>query len=242
MSDISKLTIEGIEYDIKDETARADIEAIREELMGTSAMADEVLDVLDGISSEDDFIGIKYSNYSGDYYNLPKTADARSLDKILNHPNASRTETDNCLNFAFANKNKSSNNGYFAQLEEVYLPTKATVLHYTFDYCVNLTTIHGDLSNIEVLSVAFRECLSLNVNAVLARMSNLRDISGNSFYGCTQITELTLPATVTSIHSSAFGGCVNVTDVYCPWAEGAVANAPWGMTNATIHYNHNAEV
>ena len=53
MSDISKLTIEGIEYDIKDEIARADIEDIRTELMGTSVMADEILDVLDGISSED---------------------------------------------------------------------------------------------------------------------------------------------------------------------------------------------
>ena len=26
-------------------------------------------------------------------------------------------------------------------------------------------------------------------------------------------------------------------DIYVPWAEGAIANAPWGATKATIHYN-----
>lgn len=27
-----------------------------------------------------------------------------------------------------------------------------------------------------------------------------------------------------------------ITDIYVPWAEGKVANAPWGCINATIHY------
>lgn len=52
MSDISKLTIEGIEYDIKDETARADIEVIRQELVGASTIADEILEILGGASDE----------------------------------------------------------------------------------------------------------------------------------------------------------------------------------------------
>ena len=38
--------------------------------------------------------------------------------------------------------------------------------------------------------------------------------------------------------SSAFDGCTNLTDIKVPWAEGAVANAPWGATNATITYNY----
>jgi hypothetical protein len=45
-----------------------------------------------------------------------------------------------------------------------------------------------------------------------------------------------LPNKITSISSGAFNGCTNVTNVYVPWAKGAVANAPWGMTNATIWY------
>lgn len=186
---------------------------------------------------EEEFIGVKYSNYSNDYLNLPKTADARSLDKILKDPSAVPGENGKCMYYAFANANKNPNGGYFAQLEEVYLPTKAISLIFTFDRCTKLTTIHGDLSNIIELDAAFRDCKSLDINTIIARMSNLIAIYNNSFYGCTQATEITFPATVKSIHSGAFNGCTNVTDVYCPWAEGAVANAPWGMSNATIHYN-----
>ena len=32
-----------------------------------------------------------------------------------------------------------------------------------------------------------------------------------------------------------------LTDIYVPWAEGAVANAPWGATGATIHYDWNPD-
>lgn len=45
--------------------------------------------------------------------------------------------------------------------------------------------------------------------------------------------------TPTSIASDAFTDTYNTcTDIYCPWAEGAVAGAPWGATVATIHYNY----
>ena len=33
-------------------------------------------------------------------------------------------------------------------------------------------------------------------------------------------------------------GCTNLTTINVPWAEGAVAGAPWGATNATINYNY----
>lgn len=39
------------------------------------------------------------------------------------------------------------------------------------------------------------------------------------------------------IVADAFEGCTNLTTINVPWAEGAVANAPWGATNATINYN-----
>ena len=40
----------------------------------------------------------------------------------------------------------------------------------------------------------------------------------------------------TSIAASAFSS-TNSGDIYVPWSEGEVANAPWGATSATIHYN-----
>jgi hypothetical protein len=39
----------------------------------------------------------------------------------------------------------------------------------------------------------------------------------------------------------AFSGCANITTINVPWAEGAVENAPWGATNATINYNYTGE-
>jgi hypothetical protein len=190
----------------------------------------------------DDFIGVKYSNYdtAPNGYNLPKTADARSLDKVLGDPNSialkiRQAENDQCLAYMFANATKNANGGYFNKLEEVYLPSKATSLTFTFQNCPNLKRVYGDLSNIHGFGTgAFDNCISLTE---FPNVPNLLSINNTAFRGCTGLTEITFPNTVTSIHSGAFTGCTNVTDVFCPWAEGTVANAPWGMTNATIHYN-----
>lgn len=49
--------------------------------------------------------------------------------------------------------------------------------------------------------------------------------------------------TCATLHTNAFSGMganVKVPEIpviYVPWAEGAVANAPWGATKATIHYD-----
>ena len=48
---------------------------------------------------------------------------------------------------------------------------------------------------------------------------------------------LIFKGTPTNIDSKAFSVCDKITDIYVPWSSGAVANAPWGATNATIHYN-----
>ena len=45
--------------------------------------------------------------------------------------------------------------------------------------------------------------------------------------------------TLNSFTSNTFNNCTNITDIYVPWAEGTNVggDAPWGATNATIHYN-----
>lgn len=43
-----------------------------------------------------------------------------------------------------------------------------------------------------------------------------------------------------SWYNDAFEGCTNLTAINVPWAEGAVANAPWGATNAAVSYNYTA--
>lgn len=67
--------------------------------------------------------------------------------------------------------------------------------------------------------------------------ATVKAIEASVFAGCTGLTNVTFKGTPSSIPATVFDGCTNLLDIYVPWAEGAVANAPWGATNATIHYN-----
>ena len=82
---------------------------------------------------------------------------------------------------------------------------------------------------------AFYYCTSL---ALTGLPSGITNIGYRAFYDCTNLTSLTFEGTPTSIGSTAFEGCTNLTVINVPWAEGAVANAPWGATNATINYGY----
>lgn len=60
------------------------------------------------------------------------------------------------------------------------------------------------------------------------------------FYGVSNLNTVLFRGTPSSINATALAGCRNLHNIYVPWSEGEVANAPWGATNATIHYNHTA--
>lgn len=71
--------------------------------------------------------------------------------------------------------------------------------------------------------------------------STVQELQLNSFMANTNLKTVTFKGKPTNVHADAFNHCTAITDIYVPWAEGEVANAPWGATNATIHYNHTAE-
>ena len=82
---------------------------------------------------------------------------------------------------------------------------------------------------------AFGYCENL---ALTSLPKGITSIGYYAFAHCTGLTSLTFLGTPTSIASSAFQNCTNLTTINVPWAEGAVTNAPWGATNATINYNY----
>lgn len=82
---------------------------------------------------------------------------------------------------------------------------------------------------------AFADCTSL---ALTSLPSGITNIGGYAFAGCSSLASLIFEGTPESIADSAFAGCNNLTTINVPWAEGAIANAPWGATNATINYGH----
>lgn len=104
---------------------------------------------------------------------------------------------------------------------------------YAFADCKSLTAI--DLpSATRLYSRCFYGCTALSS----VNIPKVTLIQNQVFYGCTSLTSITFESTPTSIDSTAFSGCTNLKTINVPWAEGAVANAPWGATNATINYNY----
>lgn len=121
-------------------------------------------------------------------------------------------------------------------LVSVKLPDTVTILaEDAFAGCTSLTEIELP-KNLETMAGGdFVGCTGLS-NIVIPE--RVKDIMNVTFKNCTGLTTVTFKGTPNSIISDVFTGCTNLTTINVPWAEGAVANAPWGATNATINYNH----
>lgn len=68
--------------------------------------------------------------------------------------------------------------------------------------------------------------------------SSVTNIEMQSFGYCKSLTSVTFNGTPSLIRSDAFYNCSALSTINVPWAQGAVSNAPWGATNATINYNY----
>jgi hypothetical protein len=105
--------------------------------------------------------------------------------------------------------------------------------NYAFFGCSRLQLTSLPLGVKQALSQTFRNCTSLTTFLLHSGITALHD---RCFMGCTGLTTVTFKGNP-FIYSSAFSSCSNLTDIYVPWSQGEVANAPWGATNATIHYD-----
>lgn len=107
-----------------------------------------------------------------------------------------------------------------------------------FLHCYNLalTSLPSGLTSIE--RYGFTNCPKLAIKSIPSGVTSIGD---GAFSDCTGLTILTFKGKPSSIESKVFKGCTNLTTINVPWAEGAVANAPWGATNATINYNYTGE-
>lgn len=138
------------------------------------------------------------------------------------------------------------------------LPSGITSIgNSAFNSCTSLalTSLPSDITSIG--TSAFRNCFRLALTSLPSGITSigfyafagctnlaltslpegLTSIGSNAFAGCTSLASITFTGAPTTISSTAFADCTNLLDIYVPWAEGDVADAPWGATNATVHYN-----
>lgn len=109
-----------------------------------------------------------------------------------------------------------------------------TIPQNAFDNCSNLalTSLPNNLTLIDY--GAFAHCKNISLTYL---PESITVIGAYAFEFC-QFTTITFKGTPTRIGANAFGNCPKLTTINVPWAEGAVANAPWGAKNATINYNY----
>lgn len=116
------------------------------------------------------------------------------------------------------------------------LPDSITTINSrAFENCNNtsFTKLPPMLTSLEAF--AFRCPTTIDIiPATVKTVGNYALLTKNS--------NLTFMGTPTTISTTAlFDSRQYLTTINVPWAEGAVANAPWGATNATINYNYKGE-
>ena len=122
-----------------------------------------------------------------------------------------------------------------AFLAQIDLPSNITSIGmwaFVNDISLHLTELPSGLTVIG--ANAFNNCQGISITEI---PSGVTSIAINAFIGCVGLTSIRFLGTPTSIDENTFKGCTNLTSIKVPWSEGAVANAPWGATNATIIYN-----
>ena len=122
------------------------------------------------------------------------------------------------------------------QLRSVELSNKVKIIGYNaFSGCYNLV-LQAFPSSLQVISGgAFASCEKITISHI---PSGVKSIDSYGFSYCKRLTNITFDGKPDTISESAFNACTSLTTINVPWAEGEVANAPWGATNATINYNY----
>lgn len=123
----------------------------------------------------------------------------------------------------------------YSSFTEIYLPEGVTEIHISAFYDSSIIRIGLPQSITKIATYAFGLCECLRS---VTFPQNLETIGSSAFSNCKWLTSVTFKGTPIEIDSTAFTSCNRLTTINVPWAEGAVANAPWGANNATINYNY----
>jgi hypothetical protein len=159
---------------------------------------------------------------AGAFYNCKKLVSA-------DFPNVTRIES--LSTFAFCENLTTLNIPNLTTF--AYVSNPSTGL---FSNCSKLvlTQLPSGLTG-EIPKNCFVGCSKLALTSIPAGVTYIWQ---TAFQNCTGLTELTFLGKPITIDSTAFKGCTNLTTIRVPWSSGAVSNAPWGATNASVIYSY----
>ena len=99
-------------------------------------------------------------------------------------------------------------------LETVTVGGYVTTLNsYLFSGCIRLSAVNINVSSVSLGTYTFQNCLALTDNVVNEILKKTGAIPADTFTGCTGLTHVIIPNTITSIGQSAFNACSKLTAV-----------------------------
>lgn len=123
---------------------------------------------------------------------------------------------------------------YDTTLKSVSMPKVTSIGQNAFSQCLNLKNVEFPKGLISIGSNAFARSSIGDIEFP----NTLKTIDGGIVSSCSQLKAITFKGKPDKIDAYAFSSCSTLTTINAPWAEGEVANAPWGATKATINYNY----
>lgn len=100
-------------------------------------------------------------------------------------------------------------------LKSVTIPEGVTTINeYAFDGCTSLETITlpSTLKTLATTGYQFKDCTSL-YSVIFEEGTTITSIPEKMFIGCSSLLSIDIPNTVTKIGAEAFNGCTNLSDV-----------------------------
>ena len=110
----------------------------------------------------------------------------------------------------------------------------SSISNYAFYGCDSIKDIEITDNVYALGSQCFASCD--NLKSVLIG-NGCKNISTYVFKSCNNLTTVRIGNGINSIQSNSFQSCPALTDIYIDKEEGSISGAPWGATNAQIHWN-----
>lgn len=115
-------------------------------------------------------------------------------------------------------------------LKSVSLPEGLQTLGSgVFERCTELTSVDIPSSLTSIGNTAFYMCT--NLKSILLGNSKIKQIPLWAFCSCSNLSEVTLPDTITEISSNAFGSCHNLSEITLPNSLETIAEGAFAETS-----------